>query len=205
MSEIFTMGEPMVVFIAEKPGTFSEVENYSRGLAGAELNFSIGVTRLGHTASYFTKLGKDPYGAYIHEFIEKEKIDGEKVLFTEEYLTGSYLKTKVLEGDPAVYYFRKNSAASHICPEDIEAQDLSGVKMVHITGITSALSEDCRKSCMTLAKRAHEIGAMVSFDPNIREKLWKSREEMVQTLNDMAFHSDVVLPGIKEGDRKSVV
>ena len=109
MSEIFTMGEPMVVFIAEKPGTFSEVENYSRGLAGAELNFSIGVTRLGHTASYFTKLGKDPYGAYIHEFIEKEKIDGEKVLFTEEYLTGSYLKTKVLEGDPAVYYFRKNS------------------------------------------------------------------------------------------------
>ena len=43
MSEIFTMGEPMVVFIAEKPGTFSEVENYSRGLAGAELNFSIGV------------------------------------------------------------------------------------------------------------------------------------------------------------------
>ena len=56
MSEIFTMGEPMVVFIAEKPGTFSEVENYSRGLAGAELNFSIGVTRLGHTASYFTKL-----------------------------------------------------------------------------------------------------------------------------------------------------
>ena len=97
----------MVVFIAEKPGTFSEVENYSRGLAGAELNFSIGVTRLGHTASYFTKLGKDPYGAYIHEFIEKEKIDGEKVLFAEEYLTGSYLKTKVLEGDPAVYYFRK--------------------------------------------------------------------------------------------------
>lgn len=199
MSEIFTMGEPMVVFIAEKPGTFSEVENYSRGLAGAELNFSIGVTRLGHTASYFTKLGKDPYGAYIHEFIEKEKIDGEKVLFTEEYLTGSYLKTKVLEGDPAVYYFRKNSAASHICPKDIEAQDLSGVKMVHITGITPALSEDCRRSCMTLAKRAHEIGAMVSFDPNIREKLWKSREEMVQTLNDMAFHSDVVLPGIKEG------
>ena len=61
------------------------------------------------------------------------------------------------------------------------------------------MSEDCRKSCMTLAKRAHEIGAMVSFDPNIREKLWKSREEMVQTLNDMAFHSDVVLPGIKEG------
>lgn len=40
---------------------------------------------------------------------------------------------------------------------------------------------------------------MVSFDPNIREKLWKSREEMVQTLNDIAFHSDVVLPGIKEG------
>ncbi|MFR7390993.1 MAG: PfkB family carbohydrate kinase [Blautia faecis] len=129
------------------------------GLAGAELNFSIGVTRLGHTASYFTKLGKDPYGAYIHEFIEKEKIDGEKVLFTEEYLTGSYLKTKVLEGDPAAYYFRKNSAAfSCICPKDIEAQDLSGVKMVHITGITPALSEDCRRSCMTLAKEPMKSG-----------------------------------------------
>ena len=48
MSEIFTMGEPMVVFIAEKPGTFSEVENYSRGLAGAELNFSIGAVSYTH-------------------------------------------------------------------------------------------------------------------------------------------------------------
>lgn len=72
--------------------------------------------------------------------------------------------------------------------------------MVHITGITPALSEDCRRSCMTLAKRAHEIGAMVSFDPNIREKLWKSREEMVQTLNDIAFHSDVVLQVLKKAE-----
>ncbi|MDO4276976.1 MAG: sugar kinase [Eubacteriales bacterium] len=199
MTEIMTFGEPMVVYIAEEPGSFQEVSRYSRGLAGAELNFAVGVTRLGHQASYFSKLGDDPYGAYIRSFIEKEGIDGSSLVFDSRYLTGSYIKTKVYEGDPEVFYFRKNSAASHIGPEDVRSLEFKGTRLFHLTGITPALSKECKAASIEAVRKARWEKVMVMFDPNIREKLWDSKEEMRDTLNTLAFESDIFLPGIKEG------
>ena len=140
MSEIITLGEPLIVYVAEAPGTFSEVETYTRGLAGAELNFSIGVTRLGHQISYMTRLGKDVYGKYIMDFVLREGIDPAQIIWDEEHVTGSYLKFKALKGDPEIAYFRKGSAASHICPEDVEKIDFSNTKWLHITGISAGIS-----------------------------------------------------------------
>lgn len=199
MTEIITFGEPMVVYIAEEPGSFQEVSRYSRGLAGAELNFAVGVTRLGHRASYFTKLGDDPYGNYIRSFIEREGIDGSNLIFDSRYLSGSYVKTKVYDGDPEVFYFRKNSAASHINSEDVSRLQFKGAGLFHLTGITPALSKECKAASFEAIKKARQENVMVMFDPNIREALWDSREEMCNTLNMLAFESDIFLPGIKEG------
>lgn len=199
MPEIITFGEPMVVYMAEEPGSFQEVSHYSRGLAGAELNFAIGVTRLGHRASYFTKLGKDPYGDYIRSFIEKEGVDGNNLIFDSRYLSGSYVKTKVNDGDPEVFYFRKNSAASHIGSEDVKHLQFKGARLFHLTGITPALSKQCRAASIEAVQKAKLEKVTVMFDPNIREALWDSNDEMRDTLNTLAFESDIFLPGIKEG------
>ena len=90
--DVITFGEAMVVFIASKEGEFKDVSRYSRGLAGAELNVAVGLTRLGHKVKYVTRLGKDPYGEYILDFIHKEKIDDSGVYIDSNYLTGSYIK-----------------------------------------------------------------------------------------------------------------
>lgn len=199
MSEVILFGEAMVMFTAASPGPLDEVSNFTRLLAGAEVNVAIGLRRLGHTVSYVTKLGKDPFGRYIRRKLEEEQLEA-CILEESDYWTGFQLKNKVLSGDPEVYYFRKNSAASHITSGDIEKVDLNGARMLHLTGIPAALSKDCREASFRLLERAKEAGLTVSFDPNIRPSLWEDPYTMKETINALAAQADIVLPGIGEGE-----
>ena len=198
--ELITLGEAMIVFIAENEGDFTDIENFSKGIAGAELNVSMGLSRLGHKVSYITKLGKDVFGNYIEDVINKEGILSDNISKDSNYSTGFYFKTKVKDGDPEVHYFRKNSAASKITCKDIEDTDFSGAKILHITGITAALSESSLDAVYKAIDKARENNMLITFDPNIRVQLWKSEEYMVEVLNDIASKCDVILPGIKEGN-----
>lgn len=198
--ELITLGEAMIVFIAENEGDFTDIENFSKGIAGAELNVSMGLSRLGHKVSYITKLGKDVFGNYIEDVINKEGILSDNISKDSNYSTGFYFKTKVKDGDPEVHYFRKNSAASKITCKDIEDTDFSGAKILHITGITAALSESSLDAVYKAIDKARENNMLITFDPNIRAQLWKSEEYMVEVLNDIASKCDVILPGIKEGN-----
>lgn len=201
MAEVILFGEPMALFIGQEYGTLKNVTTFKKALAGAELNVCIGLTRLKHTTTYITKLGrKDPFGAYIYESLHNENIDTSNVSFDDEYTTGFMLKSKVKEGNPDISYFRKNSAASHIAPEDIEKVSFDHVRHVHVTGIPCALSESCLASSLRLIERAHEHHVYVSFDPNLRPSLWKSQAVMAKTLNDIACRCDMVLPGLSEGE-----
>ena len=69
MPEVITLGEPMVVLIAQQTGALHRVESFTPGIAGAELNVTVGVSRLGHPGLYVTRLGKDPYGELILDFM----------------------------------------------------------------------------------------------------------------------------------------
>lgn len=199
MKEVITLGEPMVVFMADVPGSLEDAEHFSKGMAGAEMNVAIGLSRLEHDVMYLTKLGNDPFGKYMQKFMANEKILTDGIHIDPVYQTGFYLKNKVLEGDPEIFYYRKNSAASHLCPEDVNKVDFTGAKWLHVTGISPALSESCRAAVFRSIERAREYGMTVSFDPNIRVSLWKTTEEMQECMNRIAALSDYILPGIKEG------
>ncbi|MDN5316828.1 MAG: 2-dehydro-3-deoxygluconokinase [Thermoanaerobacterium sp.] len=198
MAEVLLVGEPMALFIADEEGTLDKVSKFTKALAGAEANVAIGLSRLGHTVKYITKLGNDPFGKYIYEKLSEENIDVSSIKFTNEYPTGFMLKSKTSEGDPDIFYFRKGSAASHVTPNDIDC-DLDELKHIHITGITAALSKDTLDTLYRMIEIGKENGISISFDPNIRKSLWQSEDEMVSTLNDIASRCDIVMPGIKEG------
>lgn len=188
----------MAMFVAKSCGPLYEVEEFTRMLAGAEVNVAIGLKRLGHSVAYVTKLGTDPFGTYIENKLKAEGLDVQ-ISKDENHFTGYQLKGKVMEGDPEVFYYRKNSAASCISVEDVEKVDLEGARVLHITGIPPALSKSCREATYRLIERAREKGMLISFDPNLRPTLWESKEVMIETINDIASKADIVLPGTGEG------
>lgn len=203
MSEVITIGEPLALFAAE--GTeeidkeIKDVNHFKKFLAGAEVNVCVGVSRLGHSIQYITKLGEDPFGMFIKESLDKESIGTRYISSTNKFFTGFQLKSKVSDGDPKIFYFRRNSAAANFDLDDLKSLDLNGVKHVHLTGIFPALSLSSRKASHKLIELAKENNIRITFDPNLRPQLWSSKEEMINTINDIAFKSDVVMPGVSEG------
>ncbi|MBR3234329.1 MAG: sugar kinase, partial [Atopobiaceae bacterium] len=179
---ILLVGEPMGLFIAKSEGAFEDVDEFAVATCGAELNVAIGLTRLGHRASYLTKLGPDPFGKKIVKQMIKEGISTDDILFDETLRTGFMLKGSTSVGDPAIYYFRAGSAASTLSPADVEGLDFSKFSAIHMTGITPALSDNTRALCRFLAAKAHDEGIFLSFDPNLRPQLWPSREVMASYL-----------------------
>ena len=194
------MGEPMGLFVAEKTGRLEDVDTYSVTTCGAELNVAVGLRRLGHQVSYITKLGNDPFGKRIVNTMNAAGISTDMVMYSETHPTGFMFKSKVLEGDPDIFYFRKGSAASTISPDDVAHLDYSQYDIVHITGITPALSDSAKATTLTVFERAKEHGVTVSFDPNLRPKLWPSVQCMSDFMNQAAYRADLFLPGIKEAN-----
>jgi len=199
MAEVILMGEPMAMLMANTVGPLEDVESFTRALAGAEVNVCIGLTRLGHPVTYITKLSTDPFGKYVYRALEKENIGRDFITFDDDHPCGMVLKDKVLDGDPTLQYYRKNSAASNITPDDVEHVTFEGVRHVHITGIMPGTSFTALDATYRLIEKAQEAGVYISFDPNLRPQLWKNDRRMRRSLNDLASYADMVLPGIKEG------
>lgn len=199
MSEVITIGEPMVMFLADTKEHLSSVEHFTRLIAGAELNVAMGLRRLGHTVTYISQVGDDPFGQYVKNYLENENIDGTFVRISKEATTGFQFKNRTDEGDPEVLYFRKGAAASKITKDILDEISFSDAKVLHITGIFPALSETTLETTFKAIEKAHEQGMFVTFDPNPRPVLWKNQEKMIRVTNELAFKSDIVLPGFREG------
>ncbi len=200
MAEVLTIGEPMGLFVAEETGPLKDVEHFYRLVCGAEVNFSIGLARLGFSVAYVSRLGRDPLGDHICDFLKENHIDPSYITTDDYYLTGMQLKQKTDDGsDPMVANYRRHTAFSHFDPKDLKNISWEGVRHVHTTGIPAALSDSCREAIEQLMVEAHAHGCTVSFDPNLRPMLWKSQDIMVETLNRLAAKADLIMPGIGEG------
>ena len=189
----------MGLFMAEEPGPLYKAHRFISSIAGAEYNVAVGLSRLGHTPVYCTRLGEDPIGRQILDGMAENHIDTGLVSRTNEQPTGLMLKGSTQEGDPEIAYYRHGSAASKMAPRDVDRLDLSGIDWLHVTGIFPAVSDSAMSATVRLLDRVSALGIPVSFDPNLRPQLWPDERTMVSALNRLAGYAQVVLPGIGEG------
>lgn len=198
--DVITLGETMVSFAAHEAGPLEAAATFSKIVAGAESNVGVGLARLGMKVAWLSRLGDDSFGRYIRRALEAEGLDCTAVATDTTRPTGFMLKSRALEGqDPAVEYFRRGSAASALSRADFDAARFLAARHLHVTGITPALSASCAELVEHAMTAMRAAGRTVSFDPNLRTKLWPSREAMAAHLNRLAGLADWVLPGIAEG------
>lgn len=117
-----------------------------------------------------------------------EGVDVTRVRLSDEAPTGMMFRETVA-GRMAVHYYRKHSAASRMEPEHLDEAYIQGAKLLHVTGITAALSDSCRRTVRRAIDIAKDAGVKVSFDPNLRLKLW-SIEEAREVLLPFAADAD---------------
>ncbi|PWV92062.1 2-dehydro-3-deoxygluconokinase [Paenibacillus cellulosilyticus] len=194
--DLITFGESMALFMPPEHRALERASTLEQGFGGAESNVAVGAARLGVSVGWFGALGNDPFGHMIVKTLRGEGVDVSRVKLSNEAPTGLMFRETVA-GRLAVHYYRKHSAASRMQPEDLDEAYIRGSKLLHVTGISMAISESSRRTVERAVDIARDAGVPVSFDPNLRLKLW-SIEEAREALLPLAAKADYFLPGWDE-------
>ena len=197
--DILCFGETMAMFVADETGDLAKVGHFHKRIAGADSNVAIGLARLGFNVAWLSRVGADSFGRFVVDALHGEGVDCSHVSVDTGHPTGFQLKSRNDDGsDPAVEYFRRGSAASHLSTADLNER-LLGARHLHATGIPPALSSSAQELSRELMTRMRALGRSVSFDPNLRPSLWPSERKMIDTINALAAKAHWVLPGLAEG------
>lgn len=194
--EMVTFGETMGLIMPVGSRGIEYAPQFQKSFGGAESNVAIGVARMGHAAGWFGRLGDDPFGRLIQKALRGEGVDVSRAELTGEAPTGLMLRETV-SGQTSVYYYRKYSAAACMTPAHLDEDYIRQARILHLTGITPALSDSCRETAETAVRIAKKHGVKVCFDPNLRLKLWpldKARKVLLR----LAEQADYFLPGLDE-------
>ncbi len=197
--DIITIGDALVLFNPSTKGPLRFVNAFERKVGGAELNVAIGCSRLGLSAGWMSRLGKDEFGRYIHNFVRGEGVDVSEVQLIEGYPTSIYFK-EILNGENInSYYYRHQSPTLTYKNEEINEEYIKQAKILHVSGVFPAVNDTNKEVMAHLLKLAKKNNLTVSFDPNIRLKLWGA-EEAVQTLRSYLPYVDLLMTGEEEAE-----
>ncbi|MBS4202689.1 sugar kinase [Bacillus sp. FJAT-49754] len=197
MVDVVTIGESMILFQPMTDSSIQYAPLFTKSIAGAESNIAIGLTRMGKKVRWVSRVGDDAFGKYLLATLAGEGVEVSQCKVLQNESTAIYFKDIKGSQDPTVYYYRKGSAASKFKRNDIQSGWFEGAHHLHVTGITPALGENTAEMMIEAMERAREKGMTISFDPNIRRKLW-SEEQARQTILKMIPLCDIFLPGLDE-------
>ncbi|MBK6008992.1 sugar kinase [Ramlibacter ginsenosidimutans] len=191
--DILALGEAMVEFNQTGAGGG---RLYLQGFGGDTSNFAIAAARQGASVGYLSALGDDDHGRMLRELWQREGVDDSGVHTDADGFTALYFVTHDAQGHH-FSFLRTRSAASRMRPEHLDAQRIASARVLHLSGISLALSESARKTCHAAIAIARAAGVQVSFDTNLRLKLWPldtARTEMTRVLRQC----DICLPSLDD-------
>lgn len=191
---IVCVGETMVALVPEPVGPLATAGALAVAVAGAESNTAMFLADHGVPVRWVSALGDDPFGARVLAEVGGCGVDVSEVRTDPARPTGLLVKDPGA-GGTSVRYYRAGSAASALGPEVLAGPAVAGAWLLHLTGVTAALSASCR----ALVEQALDGPLRVGFDVNYRPALWPGgRQEAAGVLRDLASRADVVFVGLDE-------
>ncbi|MFF8842673.1 sugar kinase [Streptomyces sp. NPDC015127] len=199
--DVVCLGESMVTFLPTREGRLADVPSFVRGIGGAESNVACALAAAGHRTRWVGRVGADGFGDHLVAAIAAYGVDTSAVMRDAERPTGVYFRTA---GDRAtdeheVVYYRTGSAASAMSPANVRGEDVWSGRVLHLSGITAALSPNCRALMRELTAR-RDGRPPVSFDVNHRPGLWRDPSSGARMLLELARGADIVFVGEDEAE-----
>ncbi|WP_217222552.1 sugar kinase [Streptomyces anulatus] len=200
-TDVVCLGESMVTFLPSQPGRLADVPSFGRGIGGAESNVACALAAAGHRAAWVGRVGADGFGDHLVETIASYGVDTSAVRRDPVRPTGIYFRTATDRGTDTheVAYYRAGSAASAMSPDNVPYEDLLAGRVLHLSGITAALSADCLALLRDLTA-ARPGRPLVSFDVNHRPHLWRGGDADASVLLELARRADLVFVGEDEAE-----
>ena len=190
--DVLTIGETMIRFSPPRWQRLEQADSFEVAVGGAESNVAVCLSRLGLQVAWVSRLVDNPLGRRIVQTLRAQGVDVSHVAWSPTGRVGTYF---VEFGQPPrptnVVYDRQGSAMSQMALSDLDPTLLDQTRLVHLTGITPALSPGCRDLVVGTLKMAAGRGVLRSLDVNYRAKLWPAAEARV-TLEPLCADLDVL-------------
>jgi len=193
------MSSPEIVFVGEPLFELNQPrgENVFRpGFGGDTSNAAIAAARQGTKVGYLTAIGADPFGESFMELWQDEGVDTSAVVRSQTAHTGLYFVRHGPDGH-MFSYLRAGSAASRLTPQDIPAGLIEGARIVHASGISQAISSSAADTVFAAMRSARAAGVSVSYDTNLRLRLWPL-DRARAVIHAAVALADIVLPSLDD-------
>ena len=188
--ELLALGECMVELYADGP--LGQAQRFHRSYGGDTLNALVAAARLGANTGYITKVGDDPFAGYLLSSWQNEGIDTTHARRVPGQ-NGLYFISLLDDAERDFTYYRTGSAASTLSPDELPMDAIRSARILHVSGISQAISLSCRAAVLAAARAARDAGALVSYDPNFRARLW-SQDEAREALTELLPCIDIAFP-----------
>jgi 2-dehydro-3-deoxygluconokinase len=196
-ADVVCLGETMAMVTPSPPRPLAEAATFALSQGGAESNVAVWLARLGQPVSWCSRLGDDSLGRRVLAEVAASGVDTSLVGLDPGAPTGVYFKDPQ-PGATSVLYYRSGSAAAQMDERDADRALGPGVRLLHLTGITPALSESCAHAVDHAIAQAAELGVTVSFDVNYRPALWPGPDAAAEVLGWLTGRCGVVFVGADE-------
>lgn len=170
--EVASFGEPLIGIYPPGGCSIADDVPLSKTWGGDTSNMALALCKLGHQSAYISRVGDDGFGQSFLSLWQKVGVDTSQVKIDREHRTGLYF-ISYQEGKHVFTYYRKDSAASWISSEDIDWEFLREVKMLHLSGISQAISQQALEVSFDLLNFAKAHHILISYDVNYRPPLWR--------------------------------
>ena len=192
--DVITFGEAMVRLAPANNRRLEQAHSLDIEIGGAELNTAVGLSRLGRSAAWVSRLTNNPLGRLIANRARGTGVATKHILYTDANRVGVYfLEFGAAPRASGIVYDRVGSAMAHIAPGMINwGTVLSGSTWFYVTGITPALSSSAAEATLEALAAAKAAGLTTCLDPNYRGKLW-SVDEARAWLSSAIQYVDVLV------------
>lgn len=189
MIDITALGELLIDFTQE--GSQNGYPLLQAHPGGAPANFLAAANMCGAATAMVGKVGKDSFGKLLKTTLAQTGINVTGLTEDENVFTTLAFVTLDNSGDRSFSFARKPGADTCLTDEDIPYRLLDETRVLHF-GTLSFTNEPSRSACMKAVEYAKKKGKIISFDPNFRSPLWKSREDAIRAIKWGLAHADIV-------------
>lgn len=171
--DVTSIGEAMLRLSVPAGMCMDDARSLDVEVGGAESNVCVALARLGRSCGWVSRLPDHALGSLVLRTLLSDRVDVSAVKRAADERIGTYFVELAAPPRPIqVIYDRAGSAAAHMTTMDVEWDYVLDARILHLTGITAALSNSCYEIVAEAIRRARAANVIVSFDVNYRSKLW---------------------------------
>lgn len=158
---------------------------------GAPANVAVAASRLGARTACLGKVGDDMHGELLCKTLEENQVETGGIIRDSNVFTTLAFVDIDKSGERKFSFARKPGADTQMRKDELDTDILDRTKIFHV-GSLSLTDEPSRSTTLYAVKRAKKNGSIISYDPNYRESLWKSRAEAVERMRSLISYADIM-------------